>query len=152
MNFQGRKADDNSSTTSPKYSPVSKYMAKDLITFSPDQEIEEAIDIMLEKRISGGPVLNEKKELIGMLSEKDCLKVIVDAKYHNQPNAKNTVKDYMNISVKTIEIDMDVVDAANEFLNSNFRRFPVVENGLLKGQVSRRDIMRAARELKGTTW
>lgn len=151
MNFQGKRADESKGSTH-SYDSVAKYMAKDLIAFHPDQEIQEAIDIMLDKRISGGPVLNEKRELVGMLSEKDCLRVMVDAAYHNQPNAKSKVSDYMTTQVRTIDISKDVLDVANEFLTTNYRRFPVVENGVLKGQVSRRDIMKAARALKGTTW
>ena len=107
---------------------------------------------MLDKIISGAPVLSEKGELIGILSEKDCLKIIVDRAYHNHPNQKSTVKDYMSREVATVDIDKDVAEVANMFLSSNFRRFPVVENGKLKGQVSRRDVMKATRDLKGTTW
>jgi CBS domain-containing protein len=151
MNFQGRRAEPETKTIQ-KYESVANYMAKNLITFSPDMPIHEAIDVMLEKRISGGPVLNESGELIGMLSEKDCLKIIVERAYHNHPNQKSQVKDYMSTVVATIDIDKDILDVANMFLSTNYRRFPVVKDGLLKGQVSRRDIMRATRELKGTTW
>jgi CBS domain-containing protein len=72
MNFKGSQVEKDKSV---KYESISKYMAKaqDLFTFSPDMEIAKAIDIMLDKKISGGPVLNDKRELVGMLSEKDCL-------------------------------------------------------------------------------
>lgn len=152
MNFTGKRQETN--TKGPqKYESVAKYMARELITFRPDQPVVDAIDTMLTQRISGGPVLNEKDELIGMISEKDCLKIIVDRAYHNQPNQQNTVQDYMSKVVATIEIDKDILDVANMFLSTNYRRFPVVDsNGVLKGQVSRRDIMRAVRELKGTSW
>lgn len=151
MNFTGKKG-PTSQTLTLQYEPVTKYMAQKVIAFTPDQPIHEAIDIMLEKRISGGPVLNESGELIGMLSEKDCLKVMVDAAYHNHPNQTGLVSDYMSADVVTVDINKDVLDVAGMFLSSNFRRYPVVENGKLKGQVSRRDIMKAARNLKGTTW
>ena len=151
MNFRG-KADESVAVQEEGYENVSKYMAKNVIAFDPDQPVVEAIDIMLDKKISGGPVLNEKGELIGMLSEKDCLKIIVDRAYHNQPNQKSTVKDYMSVNVATVDINKDVAEVANMFLSNNFRRYPVVENGKLKGQVSRRDIMKATRDLKGTTW
>ncbi|MEO9964447.1 MAG: CBS domain-containing protein [Reichenbachiella sp.] len=149
MNFKGAQVEKEQGI---KYETIADYMAKDLITFTPDQEIAEAIDIMLKKRISGGPVLNEKRELVGMLSEKDCLKVLVQSSYHNLPSGKGTVESYMSSNVKTLEMDMDVVACANEFLNTYFRRFPVTENGILKGQISRRDIMRAAQKIKSTTW
>jgi len=151
MNFKG-KVDESATVKELKYESVAKYMAKNVIAFHPDQPVVEAIDIMLEKRISGGPVLNEKEELVGMLSEKDCLRIIVDRAYHNHPNQKSTVSDYMSSKVATVDINKDVAEVANMFLSTNFRRYPVVENGKLKGQVSRRDIMRATRELKGTTW
>ena len=149
MNFRGKQAPQEEVQS---YESVAKYMAKNVISFSPDQPVHEAIDMMLEKRISGAPVLNEKGDLIGMLSEKDCLKIIVERAYHNQPNQKNLVQDYMSVNVATVDIDKNVVEVADMFLSTNFRRYPVVENGKLKGQVSRRDIMRATRELKGTTW
>jgi len=151
MNFTGRRETTDEKAL-PKYESVAKYMAKELISFTPDQEISDAIDIMLEKRISGGPVLNSKGELVGVLSEKDCLRILVDSAYHNQPNDKGLVENYMSTDIRTIDVNKDILDVANEFLRTNYRRFPVVKDGVLKGQVSRRDIMRATRELKGTTW
>ena len=151
MNFKGAPAATNNVT---EYEKVSSYMTResDLFTFSPDQEIGDAIQIMLDKRISGGPVLNARRELVGMLSEKDCLKILFQSSYHNVPAGKGKVKDYMSENVKTLDIDTSVVDAANEFLSTYVRRFPVVDNGILKGQVSRRDIMKAALKIKSTTW
>lgn len=151
MNFRGQQKEE---TTTEAYESIGAYMAKesDLITFKPDQEIAEAIDIMLKKRISGGPVLNERRELIGMLSERDCLKVLIQSSYHNIPSGKGTVESYMSGNPKTLDINTTVVEAANEFLNTFFRRFPVTDNGILKGQISRRDIMKAAQKIKATTW
>lgn len=138
----------------PTYDSVLKYMVKasDLVTFKPDQNIFDAIDIMIEKRISGAPVLDENRKLVGILSEKDCLRIIVDQAYHNLPIQSRTVSDYMTAKVKTLSHDSDVVAAANEFLNTPIRRLPIVENGVLIGQVSRRDILRAAKDIKPTTW
>lgn len=144
MNFKGVQVEQEDKV---KYETIGDYMARDLITFRPDQEIGEAIDIMLKKRISGGPVLNSKREIVGMLSEKDCLKVLVHSSYHNLPSGKGVVSDYMSENVKTVEMDMDITSCANEFLTTYFRRFPVTENGILRGQISRRDIMRAAQKM-----
>lgn len=152
MNFKPHfktKGEDKST-----YDSVLKYMVKasDLVTFKPDQNIFDAIDIMIEKRISGAPVLDEHRKLIGIISEKDCLRIIVDQAYHNLPIQSRTVSDYMTAKVKTLPHDSDVVAAANEFLNTPIRRLPIVENGVLIGQVSRRDILRAAKDIKPTTW
>jgi signal-transduction protein with cAMP-binding, CBS, and nucleotidyltransferase domain len=92
------------------------------------------------------------RHMVGIISEKDCLRVIVDQAYHNLPANSRKVSDYMTVNVKTLSPKTNVVEAAIEFLNSSVRRFPVVENGTLIGQVSRRDILRAAQSIKATTW
>jgi len=108
---------------------------------------------MIEKKISGAPVLNEKRELVGILSEKDCLKVIIESAYHDQPVQGGKVKDYMNSNnIKTISVEKDVLDVANEFLNTNYRRFPVLDKGKLVGQISRRDILKAAQNMGKSNW
>jgi CBS domain-containing protein len=149
MNFTPKFESDAKAST---HEPVTKYMATNLITFKPDQDISEVIDIMLDKKISGAPVLNEAGELIGMLSEKDCLKLMIHSAYHMDPMSRGKVKEYMTTNVRTVTADKDVLDIANEFLNSNYRRFPVLQNGKLVGQVSRRDILRAAQKLHQTSW
>ncbi len=132
---------------------ITKYMVKDLITFRPDTEIDTVINTFLEKGITGAPVLNEKKEIVGLIDDKDCLNVIVQDAYHNQPGGKNTVDAYMTNVMRTISVDADVIDAANIFLRTPFKRLLVVDHdGKLVGQVSRRDILRAIKDMKSTTW
>ena len=150
MNFKPKfETPENTS-----YETVDKYMVhvKDLITFSPEQNIVEVIDTILEKRISGAPVLDDQRKLVGMISEKDCLRLIIDRAYHNLPNQASTVERYMTTAVRTVPPNLDVVTAANEFLIAPVRRFPVVEDGILLGQVSRRDILKAARKIDVTNW
>ena len=157
MNFKPKlvKKGDNESKVgnSSNYEPVTKYMTTDLITFTPETDIIKAIDSMIEHQISGAPVLNENKELVGMISEKDCITVIIDSVYHNQPVSTSKVSKYMTTNLKTVSVEADVVDVANEFLKKNYKRFPVIdEKGRLVGQVSRRDILRAVKAMDVTTW
>lgn len=157
MNFKPKlekKDQQGSGGNSVKsYEPITKYMAKDLITFKRDTEINEVIDTLLEKRISGAPVLNDQKEIIGVIDDKDCLHVLVDSVYHNLPIRKRIVDTYMTDVYKTINIDSDIVDVANEFLKSNFKRFLIVnDDGKLMGQVSRRDILKAIQSVNRTNW
>ncbi len=154
MNFKPNFTKEDTKASEPKYELVTKYMVSvnDLIAFKPDQSIQDAIDIIIDKKISGAPVLDDNGKLVGMLSEKDCLRIIVDQAYHNLPIESKKVSDYMTAEVKTVSPDHDVVSAANLFLHTPIRRMPVVENGVLKGQISRRDILRAAKNFKPTTW
>jgi CBS domain-containing protein len=135
------------------YELIEKYMVplNHMITFKPDQSIHAAIATILEKKISGAPVLDDNRHLVGNLSEKDCLRIIVDH-HNNLPVADKKVSDYMSTKVFTFSPTTNVVDAAIEFLNSPIRRYAVVKNGALIGEISRREILRAAQNIKSTTW
>ncbi len=125
---------------------VTAYMtpARKLITFHPDTEIIEVVDTLLANKITGAPVLNEKKELVGLIDDKDCLKVLFDMTYHNQPVNNSTVSHYMTNVMKTISSHTNILDIADTFLSSKYKRLLVVdEDGKLVGQISRRDILRA---------
>ena len=131
---------------------VKDYMTTNLITFSPEESIEKVIETLIKNRISGGPVVNDKNELVGIISEGDCIKQISDSRYYNMPMAHKTIEQCMVRNVETIDGNMNVFDAANKFLNAKRRRFPIVENGKLIGQISQKDILKAALKLKGQNW
>ena len=80
------------------------------------------------------------------------MRIIVDHAYHNLPIESRKVSDYMTAKVKTLSATSDVVEAANEFLNNPIRRMPILDQGVLIGQVSRRDILRASKNIKVTSW
>ena len=124
---------------------IKDVMATDLITFKPDTPIESAIKSFLENKISGAPVVNEQGDLIGMLSEKDCLGTLFESSYYNNPSGY--VKDYMSTELITISIYDTLSEVAQKFLDLRFRRFPVLENGKLVGQISRRDVLKAVNNL-----
>jgi CBS domain-containing protein len=127
-------------------------MTTNLITFKPNQSVEEVIDSLIKNRISGCPVVNDNNELIGIISEGDCIKQISESRYYNMPLSDSSVEKHMISNVETIDGNMNIFDAANKFLESKRRRFPIVENGKLIGQISQKDILKAALKLKGHTW
>lgn len=131
---------------------VSDYMSRNLITFRPDQSVMEVMNTLIKKKISGGPVVNEKNELIGIISEGDCMKQISNSRYYNQPMEDIKVEEHMVKDVETIDGEMNVFDAADKFLTTRRRRFPILENGKLVGQISQKDILKAAIKLKGQNW
>ena len=131
---------------------VRDYMSTKLITFKSGERIENVIDGLIKHRISGAPVVNEKNELIGVISEGDCIKHISESRYYNMPMENNTVEKHMVKNVETIDGNMNIFDAANKFLESKRRRFPIVENGKLVGQISQKDILKAALAMKGHSW
>lgn len=148
--FQGaRKQQNTSESVALK---VKDYMTTNLITFRPNQSVQEVVESLINNKISGGPVVNDKQELVGIISEGDCLKQLSESRYYNMPLAHDNVENRMATNVETIDGNMDVFDAANKFLQSKRRRFPIVENGKLVGQISQKDILKAALHLKGENW
>jgi CBS domain-containing protein len=125
-------------TTIPK---VDDYMARTLYTFLPSDNIHSAVKTLLEKRISGAPVLDESGNLVGLLSKKDCLKVVYSASYHQDWGGR--VDEFMRKEIETIESGIDIIEVADRFVGSSFRRFPVMKQGKLVGQISRHDILLA---------
>ena len=137
----------------PQPVAVRDYMSSRLITFHPDQSISEVVATLLKKRISGAPVINDRHELVGVISEGDCLKEIVKGKYLNYPMLDGRVADHMARNVKYIMPDISIFEAAKMFLNLKIRRFPVLdENMKLIGQISQKDIMRAVNNVKSENW
>jgi len=124
---------------------IEQYMATELLSFSPDDDIIHAMRVLLKRNFSGAPVLDDNGKLVGMLSQKDCLEIVFNTAYHQDWGGR--VEQYMSRDVEHIDAGSSISDAADKFLHSSFRRFPVLRDGQLVGQISRRDIMRAIDEM-----
>lgn len=148
--FMGKRAKPSKSVA--ENITVADYMSKNLTTFRPDQSVLEVMTTLIKNKISGGPVVNERNELVGIISEGDCIKQISESRYYNQPMDNVKVEQHMAKNVETIDGNMNVFDAANKFLESKHRRFPILEDGKLVGQISQKDVLIAALKLKGQTW
>jgi len=118
---------------------VREHMDRVVHCVSPDMPILDAVDFLLQHHVTGAPVTKDGK-LVGMLSERDCLKLI--AKRASEEIAGLTVADFMISEVVSIPPEMDIYWVAGIFLRSTIRRLPVVEDGKLVGALTRYDILR----------
>ena len=148
--FQGERAQKKRVT--PSKLTVSDIMQTQLILFRPEQIIHQVMQTFIKHRISGGPVVDERGTLIGIISEADCMKEISESRYFNMPILDKSVQHFMTKNVDTIESNISIFDAAAKFSKSSRRRYPVLENGYLAGQISRKDIVIAAINMKSQTW
>ena len=123
---------------------IADYMATDLVTFTPADDIIHAMRILLETHYSGAPVLDADGQLVGVLSKKDCLAIVYNTAYHQDWGGR--VEHYLSRKVETIDAGCGLLEVAEKFLKSSFRRFPVLREGRLVGQISRFDILRALDE------
>jgi len=131
---------------------VKDYMSKDVITFKKSDSIFEAKRVMVEKKISGAPIVNKSGKLIGIISESDLMKQIVDSKYYNMPMTKTTISKYMTKNVDYISPNETIFDAAEKFLSLKRKRFPVMEAKKILGIISRVDIISAALSIRGNLY
>ncbi len=131
---------------------IKHFMSKNVITFKEDQTVDEVVQTLVKRNISGAPVVNQAGQLCGVISEGDCLKEFVSGKYTNSLSKSGQVRDFMTTVVETMDPEIDIFEAADTFLKRRVRRFPVVKDGKLLGQLSQRDVMRAIQNLKNETW
>lgn len=151
-NFQQKSIEVEKKDLTINAPSVTDYMTKDLITFKKETPIKEVIATLLKKRITGAPVLDDNNKVIGLIDDKDCLNVLLASAYYNQPSS-DTVSNYMTRVMKSVSIHDDIVEIANIFVHSKYKRLMVMDdNNNLVGQISRRDILRAIKELNSNTW
>ena len=117
--------------------PVNKVMTKEVITVRADTPIYDALHLLKVNKISGLPVIKDDRTLIGMLTEKDVLQILINPKV--AVNA--TVEQYMTRKLVTFVEEDDIIDICKFFIRMPFRRVPIVRDGKLVGIVSRRDIV-----------
>jgi CBS domain-containing protein len=148
--FQGVRAVEPKKTADPIL--VKDHMSTNLVTFYPEDSIDHVLEMLTKRKISGAPVVDRSGELVGIISEVDCLKEIIKGKYSNTPSFPSSVSEHMTKNVLTLSPEMSLFDAAQKFLELKIRRFPVMKEGRLVGQISLSDIIRAFPKLKSTTW
>ncbi|WBL25492.1 CBS domain-containing protein [Zunongwangia sp. HGR-M22] len=148
--FQGKRAAPVKIESAPIM--VGDYMTTTLITFKKEQYVAEVMEALLKNKISGAPVVNDRYELIGIISDADCMKQISESRYFNMPIGDMTIENYMSTDVAVIDKNISIFDCAQLFFNNSYRRFPVVENGKLIGMISRKDVLCAALKLRAQNW
>lgn len=120
---------------------VRDYMDVEVATVSPEMDIFAAIDFLISHHVTGAPVVDEGRQVLGILTERDCLRLLAAGDAGEV--AKGTVGAYMTRSPVTLSPDTNIYYAAGVFLSHTFRRLPVVEHGRLVGAITRFDLVRA---------
>jgi predicted transcriptional regulator len=117
------------------------YMSTQVVTLHPDMDILEAVQILADRGIPGAPVVDDLGNIVGLLAEKDCLEAVLKATYHEEWGGR--VAEYMQTRVRTIDAGMGIIDAAQLFVETSLRGFPVVDNQRIVGQLNRSDLLKA---------
>ena len=124
---------------------VEHIMRAEFPRLSPEMPIREAVAAFARQRMASAPVIDDRGGLVGILTEKDCFRPMLNASYYQQWDG--TVANYMSGNVRTLPTDLDLVSAAEEFLARSHRVYPVVRDGGVVGMLHRSDLFAAILDL-----
>jgi len=120
---------------------IKDHMSTRLVTLDPDMDILRAISTLIKGVIAGAPVVDGNRRLVGILTERDCMRVAMQAEYHGMPGGP--VRKYMTKDPQFVSPDESILQVAQLFIDGKYHRYPVVKNDRLVGMISRRDVMHA---------
>ena len=136
-------------------------MTSPILTISPGANVRQAIELMLEKRVSGLPVVDEIGQLVGLISEGDLLhrsEIGTDKKRSKWldflvgpgrsasdyvQSHSRSVADVMTTDVATVEETTSLEDVVKLMEKRRIKRVPVVRDGGVSGMITRSDLLRA---------
>jgi len=123
---------------------ISEYMDTAVPTLTPETQIMDAVDFLLDNKVTGAPVVDSNGKLIGIITETDLLKLLTEG-IQGEPPTKETVAEFMTTDVITVPPEVDIYYVAGTFLANKFRRLPIVKDGKIVGAITRYDLLRVVR-------
>lgn len=129
---------------------VREIMTTDVVVLKPEMDVLRALHVLLRHKISGAPVVDDGGQLVGMLTERDCMKVALDAAFHQQSGG--TVSDFMASDVVVVPAEEPIITTVRRFYDDTYLRYPVVDGTGLVGVISRSDLMRAIGQFWKVAW
>jgi CBS domain-containing protein len=123
------------------------YMLPNPVKVKPDDSILDAMKVIIDNKISGVCVVDPDGNLVGILSELDCLRAALGATYNN--TGVGLVQDHMTgDNLLIAHPEENILDVAQDMLLKKHRRRPVVENGRLIGQITCRQLLSAVKKFR----
>jgi CBS domain-containing protein len=114
---------------------ISSIMEEDVITLREEDSIDDALKMMLQGNVGGFPIISDDSKVIGIVSERDFVDLVA-----NVITGKK-VADFMSRDVISVKPDTTVEGAARVMVSNDFRRVPVVHEGVMIGIVTTSDIV-----------
>jgi CBS domain-containing protein len=111
------------------------------VTVTQNMTLAEAAQVILKNKLSGVVVVDDDEQLVGMLSELDCLRAMVSAVYNGNTAGSELVKNVMTTDIEVNHPSEDIITVAASMLDHKHRRRPIIDNGKLVGQITCRQLL-----------
>ena len=120
---------------------VADCMVPARLVLTPETTIPKAVELMLAANLIGAPVVNADNQVLGYISEQDCLSYMISDSYYS--DQRDLVGDVMNVEVLFAEPTMSIIDLAQTMCGNKPKKYPVCEDGKLVGVINRGHILKA---------
>jgi CBS domain-containing protein len=130
----------------PAPNVIKDCMRRNPLTIGRDANLVKAIEMIVEYKLTGLTVTDDDGKAVGILSELDCIRGVLNTLYNDGDPEQALVRDVMSTDLSTCSPGDSIVSVAQDMLDSRQRRRPVLENGKLVGQVSSSNILWALME------
>ncbi|PIE42998.1 MAG: CBS domain-containing protein [Gammaproteobacteria bacterium] len=120
---------------------VRDHMKPAVHVFNENTSVEEIVQVLIKSKISGGPVINDNKELLGYVTEQDCIKQMLNDSYYCEEH--QIASDIMRQNPLFVSPDEDIVKIAEMMANKKPKQYPVVEDGKVVGIITRAEVLNA---------
>lgn len=126
---------------------VKDYMQANVQAITADASVREVVDHLLKYNLSGAPVVDDNQNLVGFVSEQDCMKDMLNSTFYREETA--SVNSIMRKDVLSVTPTTSILEIAETMLGNKPKNYPVIEHGKLIGLITRRQILQALRTNNG---
>ncbi|MEP1470525.1 MAG: CBS domain-containing protein [Halieaceae bacterium] len=130
----------------PQPTKIKDCMRRNPLTIDPEANLLQAVETIVDNKLTGLTVSEADGTVVGILSELDCIKAVLTAIYNDGNPEHSLVKDAMSTDLVSCKAEDNIVEVARSMVDSRQRRRPVLENGKLVGQVSSSNVLWALME------
>ena len=120
---------------------VKDYMQHNAHAIPVAANVEQVVDHLLTHHLTGAPVIDENRQVVGFVSEQDCIKEMLNSAFFcAEPPPVSSI---MRKDVLTVTPDTSILEIAETMLLHKPKNYPVVIGGKLVGLINRRMILQA---------
>jgi CBS domain-containing protein len=120
---------------------VADFMNHQPHVVSDTTNVRQAVELLLREKIIGVPVIDKDNNLVGYLSEQDCIEELLNDAFHCEE--PGSVAKVMQRNVMSVTPSTSIVELAQIIIKNRPKNYPVIDQGKLVGLISRTNVLQA---------